>query len=104
MRPDERTIERLKAEHGEVYLLEAAGVAVVARPPSRAEYRRFRARALDEKNRADALEALTRACVVWPEQAEFDTLLEQKPALAEVFGAKLLELAGAVEEAEIKKL
>lgn len=104
MRPGDDVIERLRAEHGEIYQLEAAGEAVIARPPTRAEYRRFRAKVLDEKGREAALETLTRACVVWPDTSAFDALLERKPALAEVFGAKLLELAGAVEEAELKKL
>lgn len=30
---DAKIIEKLKAEHGEVYALEAAGASVVVRPP-----------------------------------------------------------------------
>ena len=104
MRPSEDTIQRLKAEHGELYELEVRGYAVLFRPPRRAEYRRFRALALDEQKRAEALERLTRDCVVWPTPEEFDALLERLPALGEVIGAKLVELAGAMEEVEIKKL
>lgn len=101
---DASLVDRLKAEHGEVYLVRAAGAEVVVRPPRRAEYRRFRALVMDESRRADALERLVRDCTVHPAPEELDDLLERKPALAEVVGAKLLELAGAQEEAEIKKL
>jgi len=104
MRPDDSTIQRLKAEHGEVYLVESGGVAVVVRPPRSPEYKRFRSLVMDEKRRPDALERLTRDCVVWPDPEELDALLERRPALAEVVGGKLLELAGAAEEVEIKKL
>ncbi len=104
MRPGDDVIERLKAEHGEVYLVEAGDVGVIVRPPTRAEYRRFRALAMDEKKRADAVERLARDCVLWPDADGLDELLERRPALTEVVGGELLKLAGFAEEVEIKKL
>ncbi|UZX16560.1 hypothetical protein KQ693_05890 [Thermus sp. PS18] len=104
MRPDEQTLERLRAEHGEVYWVEAAGVGLVVRPPRRAEYRRFRAMTLDPERRGDATERLVRDCVVWPSPEELDRILETRPALADAVASRLLELAGAVEEVQLKKL
>lgn len=104
MRPDKETIERLKAEYGEVYLVEVGEAGVIVRPPTRAEYRRFRALAIDEKKRADAVERLVRDCVLWPDADGLDELLERRPALTEVIGGELLKLAGFAEEVEIKKL
>ena len=101
----EEILDRLRAEHGDdLHLFEAAGVAVVVRPPLKAEYRRFRAKSSEERTRPDALEELARGCVLHPGRAEFEKILERKPGLADVFGAKLLELAGIVGEADAKKL
>jgi len=101
---DAKMIEKLKAEHGEVYLLEAAGVGVVVKAPTRASMKRFMALASREDRRYEALEALLRDSVVWPEAGELATILERKPGLVAPFGEQLVRLAGATEEAEFRAL
>ncbi|HEX2863663.1 MAG TPA: hypothetical protein VHN99_03775 [Deinococcales bacterium] len=102
---DPKLVEQLKAEHGDTLkLLKAAGETVVVRPPRKVEYERFRDASFDEKKRARALEQLVREAVVHPSRDEFDALLQRKPALSEVFGARVIELAGAAVEAEVEDL
>ena len=98
-------LARLRSEHGDdLHKLEASEVSIVARPPTNAEYRRFRAKTADERTRPDALEELALSCLIHPSRAEFEKILQRKPALADVFGAKLLEIAGITGEADAKKL
>ena len=104
-RPTEQEIEQLKAEHGdELHLLTAGRFAVVVTPPPRHKYKRFKSAVLDPKKRDAALETLFLDCVVWPERASIDQLLERYPGMAETFGDKLLELAGVVDDAHLAKL
>lgn len=97
-------IDAARTKHGEVTEITAAGETVLARRPTRGEYKRFRAESLSDVKRADAVEHLCRSCIVHPDASGFDAMLERKPALADIFGAKVLELAGAVGEAEARKL
>jgi hypothetical protein len=101
---DADTIEKLKAEHGEIHLLRASGVEVVVKAPGRAQWKRFRAYVADERRRPDAVETLLRDCVVHPDAAALDAILEKRPGLAETFGNQVVELAGASGEAEKKAL
>ena len=101
---DTKMIEKLKAEHGEVYLLEAAGASVVVRPPSRAAMKRFFNLSSREDRRYEALEALLQDSAVYPEPAELARLLEKTPGLVAPFGEKLVALAGATEEADFRPL
>lgn len=102
--PDAKVIEELKAEHGEIYLLQTAGVAVVVKPPSKPAMKRFTANAAKEEKRYEALESLLRDAVVWPDQRELSLLIDRKPGVVAPFGEKLAELAGAVEEADFRPL
>jgi regulator of sirC expression with transglutaminase-like and TPR domain len=97
-------VQGLKDKNGEVYLLSAAGEHVVATVPSSAQFQQFKDYAADDRKRTRALETLTRACVVYPDALAMDVLLERRPGLATSFGSKLVELAGAVEDVEAKKL
>lgn len=104
-RPDAKTIEALKAEHGDV--LEAVSVddvTIIVRPPNRGEWKRFRAAAQDQKKRSDAPGQLLRDVLVWPSLKEWDEILECKPALDDTIAAEVAEMAGAVEGATRKKL
>jgi hypothetical protein len=101
---DKSIIEGLKAEHGDVYLLEAKEESVVVTVPTRPQYRRFIEAAGKDNKRPHAMETLCRECVVYPNAETFDALLEKKPGLAATFSAKLLELAGVEDEAAAKKL
>ena len=93
-------VEELKAKHGEVTELKACGYAVLVKSPSRAVWRKFKTFAVDPVKRLDCSEALFKDCVVYPEMAEVEAMLAKKPALAEVFGGAICELAGATEDVE----
>lgn len=101
---DAKTIDKLKAEHGEIYAVETAGVTIVVRPPSRAAFRRFADRAADSNGRYLAMETLLRDCVVWPTLPELDALLERKPGIAAPIAERLVQLAGAAQEADFRPL
>ena len=77
-------------------------VCMVKRVP-RPEWKRFRSMLADEGQRADALEALTKGCIVWPSLADFNETLKTRPGLAEAIGGELVSIAGLVKGASTKK-
>jgi hypothetical protein len=102
---DPKTIDELKAKHGnDLHLLSHDGVEFIAKRPGPAQYRRFRRMASDERQRADAAETLLRDCVVHPDQQGIGTALGTRPGLVDTFGGKLLELAGADKDCEVRPL
>lgn len=100
----EDEIKKLKAEHGDLTQLDHAGESVIVKSPNRATWKRFRAQAQDEGKRIIAMEELVRACVVHPDRAGLEAMLDRKPGLVETFGKELAELAGASDKAEKKAL
>ena len=88
------TIAALKKRHGTVHVLVGAGESVAVRAPTPAEWDTFRRLGVDPKKRHRAMPTLFRACCVHPRGRELDALLERKPAAAETFADRLLELAG----------
>lgn len=101
---EQKRIDELKAQHGEIHLLTFDAVQVIVRPPGRAQWKRFRALTTDEKRRPDALETLFRDCLLFPAAADLEATLDRYPALGETFGAQLVELAGLSEKVEKKVL
>ncbi len=101
---DQKVIEELKAQHGEIHQLSYAGVDVIVRAPSRAAWKRYRALMSDAARRADSFEVLLRDCLLHPSLQELDGILDRRPGLAETFGAELVEIAGLGKEAEKKVL
>lgn len=93
-------IEELRAKHGAIFSLKAGGYEVVVKAAGRAQYRKFKQMTADPLKRPDSIEGLFRDCVVYPEPKAVEEMLALKPALAEVFGGEVLELAGAAEEVE----
>jgi len=101
---EETQLESLKERHGEIFLVEILeGETLAFRRPSRAEYKRFKAQALDDHKRIEADEQLVRSVVVYPEGAELEALLDRKPALATSLAGEVLEVAGAVQGLQVKK-
>jgi hypothetical protein len=100
----QQQVDEVKAKHGEAFLLEAADEAVVAVRPSREVWKRFRLEILDDNKQGGAMENLVRSCVVLPDKAQFDALLNKKPGLAESFGKLIAELAGSGGTATKKAL
>ena len=104
MTPDAKTVEKLKNEHGEIYAVEAGDSTIVVRPPTRAAFRRFVEKAAGDNTRYVAMENLLRDCVVWPSPADLDGLLERKPGLVAPVAERLVQLAGAAQEADFRAL
>jgi hypothetical protein len=90
----EPLIARLKERHGAVVILTGAGEQVIVRRPTPDDWRTFR-RDASGRRRHLAAERFFRACCLHPAGRELDELLERRPAAAESFLDKLLELAGA---------
>lgn len=101
---DASKLAELKAQHPEGKALSVEvrghGIEVFIRPPARAEYRRFRTAAFDERKRADSGETLVRSVIVYPDATALDAMLEKFPGLVETFLERVLELAGAGAKVE----
>jgi len=91
----EAALAPLREKHGELIVLDKDGDVAAFRRINGPEYKRFRAKLFDEKKRPDALEEITRVCLVHPDKAAFEAMLVRRPALADAFGEQLLEVAGA---------
>lgn len=81
---DPKTIQELKAQHGDdnVYVLDNADVAF--RRPTRAEWRAVKTSHADPAKRPLANDQLASLVVIHPDKAAFDALCERFPALADV--------------------
>jgi hypothetical protein len=98
-------LEKLRAANPGVELvqLEALGIGFVFKSPPRAEWKRFRAMYNNPAQQADAFEALVFGCLLHPTADDLRRALDRKPALAELFGAKLADAAGISAEVIEKK-
>jgi hypothetical protein len=89
----------------EMHLITVQGQEeVVLRAPDKVTFKRFRAQMQDEKKKLDASELLVRACMLHPDSAGFDAMLEHKPGLVETLLNVILDLAGMEKEPEKKVL
>jgi hypothetical protein len=100
---DEKTLAEIQALHPVIAHLERNGQEVVFRMPTRVEQREYKKKRQDENTSATALEDLVVACRVWPDQADFKVMLDQRPFLIESFGDGLLREAGAGDAKNLKK-
>lgn len=101
---DDATLSELQAKNGEVYELTVGEHTIYIKKPRRPQYVAWKSDANDDRKRPYAGENLLRSCCVYPDTKELAALLEEWPFLTEVFAGKLLEIAGAVQQAEAKKL
>lgn len=76
----------------------------IFKAPTRGEYKRFRKMANDPGQRSEAIEALFWGCLVYPPAQEVRAIMELRPGLADTFGDKLTDWAGAGQEVREKKL
>jgi hypothetical protein len=97
---DPAKLTEIREKHPRAVTLTAGGETVVAVPPSRQTWRRFKSFVTNEQKRADAFEVLLVDCVVYPDRQGLEAILERMPALAETFGDAVAELAGAGLEVE----
>jgi hypothetical protein len=101
---DEQTLAELQAKHDELYEITVGEHAVYVKMPSEEAYKVWKRSIMDEKKRPFAGDNLLRTCVVYPDTASFNALLTRRPFLTDAFANRLLELAGANEAGETKKL
>lgn len=80
------------------------GDQIAVRPPSKSQFKRFRAAAqTDSPEKKDiAEETLVIECLVFPSREDFSALLERRPGLIIAFANAIADLAGAGGEAEKK--
>lgn len=99
---DPKIIEELKAKNpgAKLHRLVHSGAEIVVKAPGEAEYRKFKRKAGDEKQRANAGEGLIYDCLVFPEAAAFAAIVSDRPALVDTFANTLVELAGLAKECE----
>lgn len=99
---------KVKAGKQDVQLLSATVAGerheIIAKVPGSPEFQAYRDMLNDESKRTRARDQLVRDCILYPDSAGLDTMLEKLPGLGTTFGNKLSELAGAVEDVEAKKL
>ena len=90
----------------ELHLLDALGHQAIAKAPPREQYEFFKTEASHKQaGRAlAALETLVKGCVVTPDAAGLEKMLDKFPGLVESYGNALIKLAGLTEEATAKKL
>jgi len=96
--------DSLNAEKGgNLKAFAASGAQVILRPMTRDEYDKLTMKLSRARNKDESLSLpmanAVRESLVFPSVEAFNALLEQKPALAMVFGEKLVAMAGAEEEA-----
>lgn len=103
---DDQLIADLKAKYPdtELHLLGNEFACVVVRVPSAAEFIRFTDDLSDATLKGIALRRLLRACVVHPNEKDYDAMVAARPGLVQTFGNELVEIAGVKAVTERKKL
>lgn len=103
---DAEVLEKLKQQNprAELFSLRSGADEVVVKSPSLVEWKRFRTFAADERRRADAVETILRACTVFPAPDQLQAMLERRPALCEIFGGQVVDMANGPEDTrEVEK-
>jgi hypothetical protein len=108
---DENTIASLKAEHGELFMIEtteehAADLFIVCKLKQlHVHYDAFQAAVADEDaNRMGAIKNFLRDVVVYPERSELNARFERFPALPLTYYKSVAAEAGAALKTRTKKL
>lgn len=94
---DDKTLEQLKAQHGDVLVLTSPDGAqqIACKRPSRALYRKLKSELADERRRTSAADNFVLGCAVHPSKDDLDRLLDENAALADSFCERLLDAIGA---------
>lgn len=100
--------EHLKFTHAgrELKLLKTPAGELVVRVPNLSEMREVRARGKDPARKggaADAVEWVTRSCIISPDRDGLNALLDSRPLLLDNLFEVLMNLAGADEELAVGK-
>lgn len=100
----EEQIAEAKIKAKDVTLLEASGEEVLARPATRAEWKKHMSALTNEETRSIAFDALFFDCVVFPPRAELNAMLERQPGLSLTFAKQIQKLSGLTSEVSAKKV
>lgn len=76
-------------------------VTILARPIPRATFDRVQSLEGDKRRLVSSI--ILRDCLLWPERATWETLVDRYPGINDAFAGRLLRLAGAGIEADVKK-
>lgn len=99
---DDATLATLKNQHGMVFRYTIDGQTLLFRRAKRADYRRFKTEAMDDKRRALATENLAAACLLQPDADTYEALLERYPAVPERVASDILDDIMQVEAVQKK--
>lgn len=92
----------LLAAHGKLWPVEVqlkaedSSVEFLLRAPTKQEYQLFLKGTSDKETRPSAIRKIVRPCIVWPERADLDLILDRSPGMLESLGDPVLEIAGMV--------
>lgn len=102
--PTNEEFEKMQAEHPRCRLLsfDEDAVHVVIRPPTSAEYRRFKDALRVDQQRATAGENLARACVLYPAADRMAAVTSELPAVWDNIAGEVLELAGSAPAKKVR--
>jgi len=95
---------QLKSEHGvDLFVYSTEDTTIVFRKPKRAEHKRFLDQISSDKSKADAMEIYVRGAVVYPDKADFSSLLDEYAGLIEVLAGEIASAARNQATTEAKK-
>ena len=100
-------LEKVKAANPgiETYTAEFSTGAVILRAPSLPEYRRFNSMQTTTSGKnMENVETLIRSCILYPDQDGLTAMFNRQPALIFKIGDTAVDLAGASEAVQVKKL
>jgi hypothetical protein len=93
-------LDELRAKYGTILRLKTGTHEAIFRAIDRVRYKKFNRLIADPAKREDALDALVRDCLIYPDGPAFEAMLAEKPFHAARFAEGLLKEAGAEDEAE----
>lgn len=97
--PTEVQLAEFKAKYPRAQALDFSehipDTVVVIRPPSIAEWKRFKEEVRGETTRTIAATNIARACILWPDRAGVDAIERDAPALVDTIGGEVTELGGS---------
>jgi len=99
----EDEIEKLRAEHGEVWEVVVAEQQIFFRCPTEPEADRFMARASEKRDFSIAAKRLVRDVVVYPAGADLDAYMKKRPMAYTTIVGQITRAAGIEQEQEAKK-
>lgn len=90
---DEEAIAKAEAEFGagKIAIVSTELGCVIVKRPNPVLYKRFRDK---ESAKTSDLESLVRPCLVYPDSARFDAMLEEQPATLDRVADRVVYLAG----------